>query len=169
MPITDKKRLRHDVLKIIQERQTFQIQGIAEYVRRPENQEFDFRVLWKKVMAGNTRFFENQGSDEALDRSVEPGGNALAGQAAPIYVTFVSEAIQQIRPLSKEVSIETTVMDGVSAEWQIVAELKSKQSAHVHPWRRVDSGLPFHPSPSYGGHRNIRKGFRLERRLPSCT
>jgi monoterpene epsilon-lactone hydrolase len=120
MTITDRKRLRHDVLKIVQERQTFQIQGIAEYVRCPENQEFDFRVLWKKVMAGNARFFENQGSDEALARLLSREEMLWLARLHRFTSYFVSEAIQQIRPLSKEVSIETTTMDGVSAEWQTV-------------------------------------------------
>jgi len=120
MPILDKKRLRPDVLEIVKERQEFQAQGIAEYVRRPENQEFDFRVLWKKVMDGNVRFFKNKGRDEALNQLLSVEEMCWLARLHRFTSYFVSEAIQQIRPLSKEVSIETTTVDGVSAEWQTV-------------------------------------------------
>lgn len=120
MPITDKKRLRRDVLKIVQERQTFHIQGIAEYVRHPDNQEFDFRVLWKKVMAGNARFFENQGSDEDLSRLLSREEMLWLARLHRFTSFFVSKAMQQIRPLPADMSIEAVTMNGVPAEWQTV-------------------------------------------------
>ena len=58
MPILKKSRLRPDVRDLIVERQTIQAHSIAEYLRRPENRDVDFRGLWKRVMAGNVLFFE---------------------------------------------------------------------------------------------------------------
>lgn len=120
MPILDKKRLRLDVLEIVEERQLLQAQGIKEYLRRPENQAFDFRVLWKKVMAGNAHFFENKGRDEGLNQLLSGAETIWLAKLHRFTSHFVSRAMQQKRPVTADMSVEAMTLNGVSAEWQTV-------------------------------------------------
>ncbi len=118
MPRLNKSRLRPDVLKIVLERQKLQVQSITEYVRQPENQNFDFRVLWKKVMAGNVRFFESRGRDGQLGSIVSREEMLWLARLHRFTSRYVAEATQQKWPLPKNTVIEPVVADSVTAEWQ---------------------------------------------------
>ena len=133
MPILDKKRLRHDVLKIVEERQLLQAGGISAYVRYAENQAFDFRVLWKKVMAGNKCYFDNQGRDERLDRLLTEEEKAWLAGLHRYTSFFVAKAMQKKKPLAEDVAFETISMHGMSGEWQTLGSAdRNKVLMYIH-------------------------------------
>ncbi len=127
MPILNKKRLRHDVRKIVEERQMLQAQGIAEYVRQSEHQDFDFRMLWKKVMAGNARFFQDQGRDENLNKLLSGEEMLWLARLHRSTSCFVSEAMQKKWPLPADLAIEKVAVGDVSAEWQTLGGIDRNQ------------------------------------------
>ena len=133
MPILDKKLLRQDVLDIVAERQRLQGQAIAEYVRHPENQVFDFRALWKKVMAGNGRFFDKRGRDEKLDSWLSAAEMLWLARLHRFTYDAVARAALQKRPLPDDMVIEAVELDGVAAEWQTAGHTdRNKVLLYIH-------------------------------------
>lgn len=133
MTIQDKKRLRRDVLKIVEERQILQAGGISEYVRRPENQTHDFRVLWKKVMAGNKSYFDSQGIDDTLDCLLTEDEKVWLAGLHRYTSFFVTKAMQKKRPLAEDWAFEAGSMEGVPGEWQTFGEAgRNKVLMYIH-------------------------------------
>ena len=123
MPVLDKKKLRRDVLVMVEERQQLQAEGIAEFVRHPENQAFDFRVLWKKVMAGNVRFFENRDRDEKLDSWLGEAEKRWLARLHRYTADFVCRAMQHKKPLPADLVGHSNGMCGLLEACELIAKL----------------------------------------------
>ena len=133
MPIQNKKQLRRDVLKIVEERQILQAGGISEYIRLPENQTHNFRVLWKKVMAGNKSYFDSQGIDNTLGWLLTEDEKVWLAGLHRYTSFFVSKAMQKKRPLSEDWDFEVVSVDGVSGEWQTLGSAdRDKVLMYIH-------------------------------------
>ncbi|MBL7212335.1 MAG: alpha/beta hydrolase [Desulfobacteraceae bacterium] len=127
MPIMDRSKIRPDVLKMVDELQKVQLEGIGEFLQLKENQGLDFQALWKKVMHGNALFFENKGVAEALSGLVTREEMLFLARMHRFTSDYVAHIKQKKYPVPEDVKIEATDAGGIPVEWQIVPAAKEDQ------------------------------------------
>ncbi len=124
MPIMNKSKIRPDVLKIVDELQKVQIEGISEFLGLEENQGLDFQALWKKVMYGNTLFFQKKGVTEELSGLVTREEMLFLARMHRFTSDYVAHIKQGQYPIPEDVRVEQTDAGGVPVEWQVVPAAK---------------------------------------------
>jgi len=127
MPIMNRSKIRPDVLKVVDAFQKVQLEGIGEFLQRKENQGLDFQTLWKKVMYGNTIFFENKGVTEELSGLVTREEMLFLAKMHRFTSDYVAYIKQKKFPIPKDVKIETTDAGGIPVEWQVVPSAKENR------------------------------------------
>ena len=127
MPIMNRSKIRPDVLKLVDAFQKLQLEGISEFLGLKENQGLDFQTLWKKVMYGNTLFFENKGMTEELSGLVTREEMLFLARMHRFTSDYVAYINQKKHSIPKDVKIEATYVGGIPVEWQVVPAAKEDQ------------------------------------------
>jgi acetyl esterase/lipase len=112
-----------------------QMNGVLEFLKAKENQEFDFQALYQKMMKENEFFFKRKGEKTVDDL------NAGIGEAEKIFLAkafrsgfeYAANMDQKRYPIPEDVTLEQTDAGGVSAEWQMVPDArKSRVLFYIH-------------------------------------
>ncbi len=124
LPILDKSLIRHDVLKIIEDNEKIRKQAYDEFFKIPENQEFDFLTLWRKVMAGNARSLKGENMSGYLNKEEQ----LFLAKFHRFIVEYLSNYRQKfVSPISNNVKCKQVDVGGVPAEWHIVPNAHEKR------------------------------------------
>lgn len=132
MTILDKSKIRSDILKIIEDPQTVRAREMAsaEFLKKKENQIFDFNILWQKLMEGNARWLKGEDMSGYLTKE------ELLFLAK--FLRFFWEYMEDFRQkhvstIPKDVKCEQVDAGGVSAEWQTVpGAIKDRVLLYFH-------------------------------------
>ncbi len=120
MAILNKSRIRADVLKLVEERQRAQIEGISRFLQQRENQGMDFQALWKKVMYRNRLFFQEKGMCGELSGLLSREEMLFLARMHRFTSDYVAGIDQKRYPLAEDVRVEQVDAGDVPAEWQTV-------------------------------------------------
>jgi monoterpene epsilon-lactone hydrolase len=133
MPVLNRKKMRSDVLKMIDNQFKFQMKGVAEIKKRFPNEKFDFMPLWQRVLKINEQVFKNEIDREEATKLLTMDEMLYLSKVMRFMFDFVADQDQKEHPVPENVKIKSIDADGVSAEWQIVPNaLKNKVILYIH-------------------------------------
>ncbi|MFW9971184.1 MAG: alpha/beta hydrolase [Candidatus Odinarchaeota archaeon] len=126
MPILDRSKIRPEVLKLIDQNQKIQLQGVLEYLKLEENKGFNPQIYLKRIAEGNEKFFQmlskKEGTIDDMYDFFSDEEMRLLAKFFRYVVDYSMEKQLEKNPLPKDVKIEKVDADGVPAEWQIVTD-----------------------------------------------
>lgn len=107
----------------MKEYQKIQMKAVAEFLKRKENQKFNFLDLWNKLMDANAQWVDSKGKDLTYDDlsnlTTHEERMFLANLLQYIF-DYSYELQEKENPLPESVKIEQIEANGVPTEWQIV-------------------------------------------------
>lgn len=132
MIILDKSKIRADILKIIEDPKTVRANemGVAEFLKKKENQIFDFNVLWQKLMEGNACWLRGEDMSGYLTK----GEQLFLARFLRYTWEYLADFRQKhVSPIPKDVKCEQVDAGGVPAEWQTVpGAIKDRVLLYFH-------------------------------------
>ncbi len=123
MPILNRKKLRPDVLKLMDDILKVQTRGVFTFLKGDKDSGLKFTALWQKLMKGNEQFFKKEKTSEELSVMFTNEDMSLLARAFRFAYDFVFERYQKNNPILDNVKVEQIDADGVTAEWQIFPEV----------------------------------------------
>ena len=103
---------------MIEDIEKLRIQSYKEFLKIKENQEVDFPVLWRKVMAGNARSLKGEDIHGYLSYEEQ----LFLAKFHRFIVEYLADFEQKHSPIPKAIKCEQVDAGGVPAEWQIVPD-----------------------------------------------
>jgi len=126
MTILDKKKIRPDVLRIIERNKKVQMEAGVEYLSRLGNKGSHIQECFRKIAINNKKYHENlakgiedtKGSKNVLTREE----TVLVAKLFRHMMDCLADDYLEQTPIPSEVRIEKTDLNGVPAEWQVVPD-----------------------------------------------
>lgn len=123
MPILNRKKIRPDVLKLMDDIFKVQTRGVFKFLKGDKDSGIKFTALWQKLMKGNEQFFKKEKTSEQLSTIFTNEDMSLLARAFRFAYDFVFERHQKNNPILENVIVKQIDADGVQAEWQIAPEV----------------------------------------------
>lgn len=133
MPILNRKKIRADVLKMVDDGLKLQMMGITEFTQKHPNEKIKFLPLWQKVLKINEKVFKREIELEDSFNLLKMDEMLYLSKAMRYMFEFLANYDQKENPLPKDVKIESINAGGVPAEWQIVPNAaEDKVILYIH-------------------------------------
>jgi monoterpene epsilon-lactone hydrolase len=120
MPILNKKKLRPDVLKFLNNSQKLQMEGVLKFVKENPDDNIDFPKLWANVQKVNEQVMKKEIDEDEASKILTMDEMNYLGKMLRFMFEFTSNYNQKQFPVPDNVKIESVNARGVPAEWQLV-------------------------------------------------
>lgn len=128
MTIFDAKKIRKDVLKIVNKINRIQGSGAISFLNLEENKGIDLKKHMEKNAEGNKLFFQKLANN---DESIKELSNFLSEDEILVLTRLYRHSVDyyaenQIKTYSfpEDIKIESINIDGILAEWQVVPKAR---------------------------------------------
>ncbi|MFX1323620.1 MAG: alpha/beta hydrolase [Promethearchaeota archaeon] len=133
MPILDRKKVRPDVLKILDD--TFQdmMKAVLQFTVLEENKGFNFQQIYKKTMDLNEIFFKREkGAVELHDLLTDEERDYLKRLLRYMYEHSAKQDLENF-PIPSDIEIKSTRLGKIPAEWVIPPNsVEDRLILHIH-------------------------------------
>jgi len=133
MPILNRKKIRADVLKMVDDGLKLQMQGIVEFTQKYPDEKIEFLPLWQKVLKINDQVMKREIELEESFKLLTMDEMFYLSKAMRYMFEFEADHDQKESPIPENVKIELIDAGGVPAEWQIVPNAaEDKVILYIH-------------------------------------
>jgi monoterpene epsilon-lactone hydrolase len=119
MTVLNRKKIRSDVLKMIDDQLKLQVKGMAGIPKKFPNEKISFMPLWKKVLNINDQVFKDGLDPDEATKLLTMDEMLYLSKILRYMFELVADYDQKEHPIPKNVKIESIDAGGVPAEWQI--------------------------------------------------
>lgn len=127
MPILNRKKIRKDVLKIMDKLTNSQMTAIFKFLEQHKDEGIDFEPLWQRIMTANEQFLRREKPPEAFAGFLTKKEMLFLARLLRYAFEFAMEKEMKKAPIPEDVKIEPIDIDGIPAEWQIVPGAEEDQ------------------------------------------
>jgi len=133
MPIVNRKKIRPDILKIIDDDFKEIMKFALQFMELEENKKINFQKIYKKLQDLNELFFKKKaGMVELHDKLTGEERNYIKR----LYCyAFEHSVIQELEnyPIPKEIEIKSITLDKIPADWVIPSDpIKDRVILYLH-------------------------------------
>jgi monoterpene epsilon-lactone hydrolase len=159
MPVLNRKKVRSDVLKIIDDQLKLQMKGIAKIPKKFPDEKINFMPLWQKVLNINDQVFKNEIDQDEAIKLLTMDEMLYLSKVMRYMFELVADHDQKEHPIPTNVKIESIDAGGVPAEWQIIPNApKDKVILYFHGGGFILGSI--------NSHRLFTVAIGIETRMP---
>jgi acetyl esterase/lipase len=119
MAIINRKKIRKDVLELMDKRQRAQNRIIHNYFESNQDQKLFYQKVWKKIKTINESFLKRKINREEIRGLLTFEEKLLIAKLFRYEEDKLAEMYQKLNPISNDMIIEKHSVENFSVEWQI--------------------------------------------------
>jgi len=133
MPIVDRKKIRPDILKILDDAFNDAMKIIFQFTALEENKGYNFQEIYKKAMDLNELFFKKEaGIVELHDSLTDEERDYLKRLLRYVFEKTAEQELENF-PIPSDIEFKSTMLDNIPAEWVIPPNsIEDHVILHIH-------------------------------------